>query len=402
MQPYVRVWSVLLLGWMNLYMVRVGFSPALPSIMQEFQLTHSQAGLLATSVFLAYTFLQIPAGHLGDRYGRKSFLVLSTCGWSAASFLTGLANSFASLFCFRFLTGFFEGGYFGNDRPIIAACTPASKMGLGQGVSAMGMGLGMGFGMLLGGLISQLWGWRYVFILFAIPSLATAVLIWIFVRETPRAEKGASSPQYLRSVMKKELWLIYFAGFTVMYAFWVLGTWMPVVLKEQGVSRLFESSLYASLLGLIAIPALPVSGLWSDRAMRVGKGRKRILLPEILILSLLLVVMGHGLEARWGIPFLVALIVLAGFFLWAFFAPFYALIADTVPREVLGTTFGLSNTVSFCGSLIAPWASGAIRDSTGSFAWGFYASAILLVFGALSIGALRPALRRGPEAALRF
>ena len=90
-------------------------------------------------------------------------------------------------------------------------------------------------------------------------------------------------------------------------------------------------------------------------------------------------------------------VLLAGFFLWAFFAPFYALIADLVPKEVLGTTFGLSNTICFMGSLIAPGLTGALRDLTGDFGWGFYSAALLLLLGALSIAAVKPAFRWGPE-----
>jgi len=94
---------------------------------------------------------------------------------------------------------------------------------------------------------------------------------------------------------------------------------------------------------------------------------------------------------------MLVFILLAGFFLWSFFAPFYALITDLVPKEVLGTTFGLANTISFIGSLIAPWLTGTLRDLTGNFAWGFYSSAILLLLGAMSIAVMKPVLRWGPE-----
>ena len=99
---------------------------------------------------------------------------------------------------------------------------------------------------------------------------------------------------------------------------------------------------------------------------------------------------------------MLVFIIFAGFFLWAFFAPFYALITDLVPKEVLGTTFGLANTVSFIGSLIAPWLTGALRDLTGNFAWGFYSSAILLSLGLLSIALLKPVFRWGPEPKLQL
>ncbi len=398
-KPYHSVWCALLFGWMNLYMVRVGMSPVLIPIMQEFHLTHSQGGILATAVFLAYTFLQLPAGHLGDRFGRKAFLMISTLGWSVISFLTGFANSFQSLFGLRLLTGLFEGSYFGNDRPLISACTPKEKMGFGQGISAMGMGLGMGLGMMLGGIISQNFGWRYVFIFFAIPSFLAGLLIWRVVKEPfkPGGQKASLPIQYARVFISRELWLINFTGLTVMYVFWVLGTWIPAVFKEQGIAKLTESSVYASVIGLVAIPALPASGYFSDLVVRKGKGRKLLMIIEILTLSFLMWMIGKSVELKWSVSFMLILVLLAGFFLWAFFAPFYALISDLVPKEVLGTTFGLSNTICFVGSLIAPWLTGALRDLTGNFAWGFYSAALLLWLGALSVAAVTPAFQWGPE-----
>jgi len=379
-------------------------SPALIPIMQEFHLTHSQAGILATAVFLAYTFLQLPAGHFGDRFGRKAFIMISTFGWSVISFLTGFANSFQSLFGLRLLTGLFEGSYFGNDRPIISAYTPKEKMGFGQGISAMGMGLGMGLGIMLGGIISQKLGWRYVFILFAIPSFIAGLVILIVVKEPPRSrEQKASLPvPYARVFMNREMWLINFTGFAVMYVFWVLGTWIPAVFKEQGISGLTESSFYASVIGLVAIPALPTSGYFSDLVVKKGKGRKLLMVVEILALSFLVWMIGTSAALKWSPSLMLILVLLAGFFLWAFFAPFYALIADLVPKEILGTTFGLSNTICFIGSLIAPWLTGALRDVTGNFAWGFYSAAILLLFGALSIAIVKPVFRWGPEASLQL
>ncbi len=402
-KPYHSVWFTLLFGWMTLYMVRVGMSPALIPIMEEFHLTHSQAGILATAVFLAYTFLQLPAGHLGDRFGRKTFLMISTLGWSVISFFTGFANSFHSLFGLRLLTGLFEGSYFGNDRPIISAYTPKEKMGFGQGISAMGMGLGMGLGIMLGGIISQNVGWRYVFIFFAIPSFLAGLLIWGVVREPFQSREQKASPPlpYAWVFMNRELWLINFTGFTVMYVFWVLGTWIPAVFREQGISKLTESSFYGSVIGLVAIPGLPASGYFSDWVVKKGKGRKLIIVVEILTLSFLIWMIGKSAELKWSVSLMLGLVLLAGLFLWSFFAPFYALISDLVPKDVLGTTFGLTNTICFMGSLIAPWLTGALRDLTGDFAWGFYSSAALLWLGALSIAAVKPAFQWGPEPKLQ-
>ena len=122
-EKYHTVWVVLIAGWVTNYMVRSCLSPLLIPIIREFELTYAEAGLLATAFFYAYTAMQLPVGHLGDRFGRKIVLVLCSGGWGLMSLITGLAHSFSSLFLFRFLTGIGEGAYFSNDRPIISAYT---------------------------------------------------------------------------------------------------------------------------------------------------------------------------------------------------------------------------------------------------------------------------------------
>jgi predicted MFS family arabinose efflux permease len=98
-----------------------------------------------------------------------------------------LAHSFHALFLFRFLTGIGEGAYFSNDRPIIAAYTPLAKRGLGQGVSFIGLGAGMFIGISLAGWISDLWGWRSVFILYAFPLF---LLLFSFIASSKTSRQN--------------------------------------------------------------------------------------------------------------------------------------------------------------------------------------------------------------------
>src|SRR4030042_3823100 len=258
-EKYHSVWAIMIFGWVTNYMVRSSLSPLLIPILQEFKLTYAEAGILATAFFYAYTLMQLPAGHLGDRLGRKVVLVLCTSGWGLMSLLTGFAHSFSSLFLFRFLTGVGEGAYFSNDRPIISAYTPEKKRGIGQGISFVGLGTGMFIGISLAGVLSDLWGWRSVFIVYAFPSFLASFLIYRVIDEPPRPEfNGIEKRKAPFSLIFKsrDLWLLYLGGISGIYALWVVGTWAPAMFKELGVKTLAQSSFYSSLLGISAIPGL--------------------------------------------------------------------------------------------------------------------------------------------------
>lgn len=397
-QPYHTIWAVLVGGWITNYMVRMSLPPVLVPMMQEFQLSHSQAGLLATAFFYAYTMMQLPAGHLGDRLGRKSILIFATACTGIMSFLTSLAPSFPAIFAFRFLTGVGQGTYFGNDRPIIAAYTPKDRMGLGQGISFTGLGIGMCLGVLLGGAIADWWGWRAVFVVMALPSLLAAGAIALFVPEPPRLPKAPGTRRPWGAIWRsRDLWLLNVGGIAAIYALWVIGTWAPAMFKETGVGELSRASLYSSLLGLAAIPGLLLAGWGSDALVARGKGRKGFIGLLLFGIAGTMFLMGYAVEAKAGALTLSTLVFLSGLFLWGIWAPVYALLPELVPAEILGTTYGMTNTMHFLGSLLAPWLTGAIKDATGSFAWGSYTAALIAVAGGIVILGMRPAFRLGRD-----
>lgn len=68
---YVLVWLLLVQAWAANFVIRIGFSALLPPIIAELDLSYTEAGLLAGAFFWAYVAMQIPAGLLGDRFGRR-------------------------------------------------------------------------------------------------------------------------------------------------------------------------------------------------------------------------------------------------------------------------------------------------------------------------------------------
>ena len=190
-----------------------------------------------------------------------------------------------------------------------------------------------------------------------------------------------------------DLWLLYLGGIPDIYALWVVGTWAPAMFREIGVETLARSSLYSSLLGISAIPGLALTGLMSDRLVRRGKGRKGLIAIEFFLISVFMFLLGYGLELKVNLYLFLFFFFMAGFFIWGHWAAFYALLPDIVPYEILGTAYGLTNTIHFLGSLIAPWATGWIRDVTGSFSWGLYLSGIFCVAGGILIFFVSPAFR---------
>jgi sugar phosphate permease len=150
-------------------------------------------------------------------------------------------------------------------------------------------------------------------------------------------------------------------------------------------------------LGISAIPGLAITGWISDWLHKKGKGRKGLIAMEFFFISLFMFLLGYGLRVKMNIYLFTFFFFMAGFFIWGHWAAFYALLPDIVPYEILGTTYGLTNTIHFLGSLIAPWATGLIKDVTASFSWGLYLAGIFCILGGTLILTVRPSFRFGKE-----
>ena len=396
---YQTVWLVMIFGWVTNYMVRAGLSPVLLSILDEFSLDYSQAGLIAAAVFYSYAGMQLPAGIIGDRLGRKVTLVACSFGWGIASLLTSLAYSLGSLFAFRFLTGLTEGLYFSNDRAVVSHYTPREKAGLGQGFSFSGLGLGMTVGILLAGVIADRLGWRWVFLLFSIPSFLAAFLILKFIKEPERpspadAQSSASSnkerPPFSTIFKTRGLQIIYAVGIAAIYGQWMLGAWAPAMFREIGVEDLSLSSLFASILGLSAVSGLIASGYLSDRLNRRGVARKTVVATEFGLGAVSLVVVGLTLAFKGHYLLLIAGMFCTGFFLFGLVACVYPLVSEIAPSSLVGSTFGLGNSIHYIGGFTAPWVTGLLKDWTGSFAFGCYFAALLCIGAAFLMVRYRP------------
>ncbi|HEV8437967.1 MAG TPA: MFS transporter [Methylomirabilota bacterium] len=395
--PYYAIWLLLIYAWVANYLIRMALGALLAPIMSELALSYTQAGFLSTAFFYAYMAMQFPAGAFGDRFGRRRSLITGVLLGAVAAVATGLAGSFGGLFAARLLTGISQGFLFSNDRVIIAATTPKDRIALGQGISFSGPGLGTTLGLLLAGALGGLMAWRSVFMVFALPPLVAALLIWRLIPEPPRHAAVADPGWPFRRVLRaRDFWLLGLTGIMPVYVQFVLATWAPLFFVEIGVTDLPRSASLASLQGLPAPFALLLSGLLADRFHRRGTPRKLIIAATLLLTALSVTAMGLTVHLRGPAWLLIVSMLATSFFFWCAWSPAYAIFGELFPASVLGRAFGLYNTTCFLGAIVGPLVTGWIRDVTGSFAVALWVSGVLCLSSVVLVMALRPSRRPSP------
>jgi len=118
-------------------------------------------------VVTAYTLATAAAtpiwGKLGDMYGRKATFMTSIVIFLIGSALSGMAQNMGQLIGFRAVQGLGAGGLMVGVMAIIGDLIPPRERGKYQGMMAGVMALAMIGGPLVGGTITDNWGWRWSF-----------------------------------------------------------------------------------------------------------------------------------------------------------------------------------------------------------------------------------------------
>jgi EmrB/QacA subfamily drug resistance transporter len=102
-------------------------------------------------------------GKLGDMYGRKATFMTSIVIFLIGSALSGMAQNMGELIGFRAVQGLGAGGLMVGVMAIIGDLIPPRERGKYQGMMAGVMAIAMIGGPLVGGTITDNWGWRWAF-----------------------------------------------------------------------------------------------------------------------------------------------------------------------------------------------------------------------------------------------
>ncbi|MFF5442983.1 MDR family MFS transporter [Streptomyces achromogenes] len=129
-------------------------------------------------------------GKVGDMYGRKGAFLGSIVIFLIGSALSGMAQDMGQLIGFRAVQGLGAGGLMVGVMAIIGDLVPPRERGKYQGMMAGVMALAMIGGPLVGGTITDNWGWRWAFYI-NLPLGAVALALVTVVLQLPKKRSKA-------------------------------------------------------------------------------------------------------------------------------------------------------------------------------------------------------------------
>ncbi|MGC4076907.1 MAG: MFS transporter [Rubrivivax sp.] len=375
------------LGWIFMYADRTVLNPVMKDIQTEFGLSATQLGLVSSSFFLSYAVLQIPAGVLGDRIGRKKVLVPGFVLFGVLTAVTGVVRSYWELLLARIGTGAAEGTYYGPQFGISAEQIPAAHRSLGMALINSGMAFGIALGLMASSWVAHTLelGWRTPFYFMAVPTIVTGLLIAWLIKENPR-RPGALAEAHTRSftslLKNRNLLVTYVMVFCSLFGFFMILTWLPYYLQTERGIPVKEIGNVSSLVAWVSIPGGLLFARISDKL-----GRRK---PLVFVLVPIAVASLISIAWLQDVNQVIVAICVYGFFGKLALDPvLIATVADNAPEARYGTAYGIYNFVGMCSSIVAPTIAGFVSDATGSLAANFYISAAVLAFGMACMALLR-------------
>jgi predicted MFS family arabinose efflux permease len=345
-------------------------STVMPAIKAEMHLTDTEVGFIAGPMFaFVYAAFGIPLATLADQRNRRTLIAFTTTVFSAATALSGFANSYVHLAMCRFLTGAGEAGTTPTGNSMIADLYPPEKRASAISIFTAGGSCGIILASLVGGLVTHNFGWRAAFLVAGVPGLVLALLIFFTMPEPARVLSQKLSAQRRKAPLWAVLkmtwsqpsfrWLV-LADILLVFHNRGAGPFENIFLVQTHGFNLAQLGVVRSIFGVVGVVCVILIGRLVDRGTAKDL-RWLVWTPAIVSMvsipaSLVLLTTSNG----W-----LGLVIngLGGLVSGAYLAPMYASTQLLVPNAMRARSVAVLVTVAqIFGMGLGPVFAGAVSD----------------------------------------
>ena len=355
-------------GLFSIYSSNTLLSSLFPQVQEEFLLTPFLLGIITSSYGWAYASLQVPAGLAADRYSPKLLVFASLFSFFLSSLLFAISSNSFVLVASRIAMGAAASFVYVDALKSIEFFYAPKDRGKSIGIVTALAFAGISFSNLLASILlqTQLSNWRTIYALASFLALIASLLSLAYLPRglgtstdgisvkvgTIHPRNADSSPRIYREIIDVSRSLPFWIQSAI--AFIYFGTlvgfifWLPTYFGQTKLGLVY-GGISVVALGIGSVVGLVLGGWIVDR---IGRA-KSVLIAFVAVdcaASFLIISLHPGAENS-------TLLMIVCFVLGASFGGGTGgvrLVAILYPRELLGTAYGLYNSVAWLGSAVYP------------------------------------------------
>lgn len=412
-----RLLPLAILGYIVAYVDRSNISFAAITMNKDLGFTAYVYGVGAGIFFIGYLFFEIPSNLIMVRTGARIWIARIMFTWGIASAMTAFVVGPTSFYAVRFLIGAAEAGFLPGMVLYLTYWFPAkyrarvfAGLYFAQPIANAVAALASGAILSLDGVLG-LAGWRWIFLVEALPAFLLGLVILKVMTDRPREAIWLSAKEkaWLEAMLAADLSIVgsgsHRSGLRTCLDMRVLALsviWLGTVTANYGVVFFMPQIVHGLQVStfmtgvLSALPyAVGVLGLWlwgwsSDRSNE----RRWHLISACLLGFAGLVCAGWLGTSYWS----VAAMCLAMIGLYGTRAVFWAMPSAFLTGTSAAAAFAFINSISQIGGYVGPFAVGWIKEDTGSFETALYflagcsllSAIVAIVASGAASGSVRP------------
>jgi len=363
--------------------------PLIPLYLQDVGVVERDAvrywtGVLGSAPFIVAVFATPVWGHFADRVGHKPMVVRSVFGIAIATIGMGFARTPLSLLGWRALQGAVS-GVFPAAVALLSTSTPTARVGRALAILQSARAAGSLCGPLIGGVLADLVGMRFLF--FAVGALSAATgLACAFVLDEPErvgaAQAGAHDRVRLTQLLQDRPTLALLA-LVILFQVMIMASWPTLALfvEKLGVPRDAVATTTGLVIFVAGVPAMFISTLWARLGSRLG-------VETTMLMSLVLSGASYAAVGvlAWRVEALFVLRTISGVSLAGFIPLVFQLIGMRAPESARGRMAGLASTAMMIGNVIGPLLGGWLAVHAG-LAATFYVPGVAVALVGIAFAA---------------
>jgi DHA2 family multidrug resistance protein len=136
---------------------------ALPYMQGSLSATFDEITWVLTSYITAAAIMTAPVGWLAARFGRKYLFITCLIGFTTTSMMCGAAQTLPQMVVFRLMQGMFGAALVPLSQSTMMDIYPIEQRGKAMAIWGVGVMVGPILGPTLGGYLTEMYNWRYVF-----------------------------------------------------------------------------------------------------------------------------------------------------------------------------------------------------------------------------------------------